>query len=367
MKASDSFEKVHQRMGRGAMLVARHAGSFLRHATARKVWNLMRVHADMARQREVVRGLPYEIILDVTNRCNLRCPLCVTGQRLNQRPAGKMAFGDFQRVIDELGPYLFKVRLHSWGEPFLHERLCDMLKTVTEANIGSEVSTNLCAFREEQAEAVVASGLELLIVSLDGATGPVYSQYRIGGDFQRVIRNVRALVREKKRQKARTPLIEIQFLLTKYNLHEAPAIRKLARELGADRCRTFPVAVNVRDKAQRDEWLPEDPRHSRYHPRTLEDKFFSVQRACPWLWRSAVINWDGTVSPCCVYEGPKTEMGSHVFAQGFRAVWNGPAYQAARAVFRGGERRKRGAEGFNICEHCRGRPRALNPAQKGLW
>jgi len=368
MKTGETLEMFQQRIVRETMLITRHAGSFLRHATARKVWNLARVHGEMARKKEGVSGYPYEIILDITNRCNLRCPLCVTGQHLNKRPPGQMSFDHFKQVIDELGRYLFKVRLHSWGEPFLHERLYDMLHHLRAANIGTEVSSNFTTFRQDQAAALVASGLELLIVSLDGATEEVYRQYRIGGDFPRVLRNIRAVVREKRKQGTRFPLIEVQFLLTKVNLHEAEAIRVLARDLGADRCRTFPVAVNVRDKAQRDEWLPEDPRYSRYHPRTLEDKFYSVNRACPWLWRSAVINWDGTASPCCVYEGPKTEMGTGVFSPGgFRAVWNGPAYRAARAVFREGEGRKRSEGPFNICEHCRGRPRALNSSQKGLW
>jgi MoaA/NifB/PqqE/SkfB family radical SAM enzyme len=355
------------RTARGWDLVSRHGGSFLRHATPTKILNLVRVQTEMAGRQAEVQSLPYEIILDLTNRCNLRCPLCVTGQRLNDRPGGKMRLEDFRRVVDELAPYLFKVRLHSWGEPFLHDRLYDMIAYLGSRNIGTEVSSNFNAFRRDEAGALVDSGLELLVISLDGVTEEVYRRYRVGGDLSMVIENVKALVQEKRRRGSLLPLIEIQFLLMKHNFHQRQDIRKLAADLGADRCRVYPLAINAQDERQRRAWLPDDLRYSRYFPDTFEDRIYSTQRVCPWLWRSAVVNWDGTVSPCCVYEGRKTDMGSNVFSAGFMAVWKGEAYRMARAVFR---RRSEGAgvsEARTICHFCRGLPKAPDPEQQGIY
>jgi MoaA/NifB/PqqE/SkfB family radical SAM enzyme len=310
---------------------------------------------------------PFEIVVDVTNRCNLRCPLCATGQRLNDRPTGEIALEDFKRVIDELAPYLFKARLHSWGEPTLHRGLVDMLAYLTEKNIGSEISSNLTLFRPEDAFRLVDSGLELLIVSMDGTTQDVYETYRRGARLERVQENLRAIAAAKKARRARTPVIEVQFLLMKHNLHQADDIRRVARELGADRCRTFPIVLNIRNEEQRARWLPGDRRLSRYDPDTLEDRFYSLNRACPWLWQSAVINWDGTVSPCCIYEGRKADLGENVFRDGFRAAWNGRKYRLARETFALRRQTPLPAGEFNICRFCRGRPRPSRPDQQGIY
>jgi len=366
-QAAGRIEKARTRVVRAGELATRHRESFLRHATAEKLVNLANVFRDRYRVRPEVRSYPFEIVLDITNRCNLRCPLCVTGQHRNERPYGAMAFGDFRRVIDELAPTLFKARLHSWGEPLLHPDLLGMIEYLTRRNVGSEISTNLLLLRKEEPLRLVDSGLEMLVVSMDGTTQEVYEAYRKGGRLDTVMENVRALAEAKRTRGSRFPVIEVQFLLMKHNLHQVRDIQRFSRELGADRCRTFPVALNVQDELQRRAWLPDDARYCRYDPDTWEDRYYALNRVCHWLWQSAVINWDGTVSPCCIYEGSKTEMGGNVFRDGFRSVWNGPQYRIARKTFARRHRDRTGPEGPPICAVCRGRPRALTPGQQGIY
>lgn len=364
----DRLGETWTRVDRYGGLIYRHGESFLRHATPRKVVNLLRANADRWRVRPVASGYPFEIILDLTNRCNLRCPLCVTGQCANDRPFGQMDFEGFRRVVDELAPYLFKVRLHSWGEPLTHPRFYEMLGYLRDKNVGTEVSSNFMLFRPQDAVRLIDSGLELLVVSIDGTTQEVYEKYRVGGNLEKVKANVRALVEAKRKRRARFPVLETQFLLMRHNLHQAGEMEALSRELGADRCRVFPVAVNVDNPEQREKWLPAEEAQSRYDFSTLEDRYYSLDKACRWLWQSAVINWDGTVSPCCVYEGSKSELGQNVFAEGFRSIWNGDPYVAARATFRKGSSGNPDAPpGFNICRYCRGRPRPLDPNQSGMY
>ncbi len=363
-------DKIHNtltKMARFGELVHRHSGSFLRHATPTKVLNLANVYRERRGIHSRVTCYPFEIVIDITNRCNLRCPLCATGQHLNDRPRGEIDFEDFKRVIDELAPYLFKARLHSWGEPMLHRNLYDMIEYLTERNIGSEISSNLMAFRREDAVRLVESGLEILIVSMDGTTQEVYEIYRKGARLETVKENLRTIVDAKRSRKARHPIIEIQFLLMKHNMHQAGEIEQLSRELGADRCRTFPIVLNIRNEEQRARWLPEEEDLCRYNLDSLEDRLYSLNRACPWLWQSAVINWDGTVSPCCVYEGGKTEMGANVFRDGFQSVWNGRNYRIARETFARARQEPLRQGEFNICSFCRGKPRSLRPDQNGIY
>ena len=365
---------------RFASLAWRHGGDFLAHATPRKVLNALRMRAQMRLRRTVVEGYPYEMQIDPNNVCNLRCPLCPTGQRTHERPAGQMPFERYDRLLREVAPYLFKVRLYSWGDPLLHEAIHEMVALASALNVGTQISSNLSRpMGEADADRLIRSGLELLKVSLDGVTADTYRRYRIGGDFERVVANVRTLARRKRALGSRTPTIELQFIVMRHNEGEVGQLEALRRRLDADRARQVPVAINVLDPEQRRTYLPRDPALSRYdYRRDCQDKYLSGTRVCPWPWTSAVVNWDGTVSPCCVFEGHDTEMGNAFGAGGFREVWNGPAYRRARSVLSGkapvtfrdaagpdaGEGDYRG---HRLCARCRGNPQARREGQRGLY
>jgi len=359
-------------------LVRDHGGSFLAHATPRKVLNAARVQAQMRTGRTLNVGYPYEIIIDPNNRCNLRCPLCPTGQRRAERPPGEMPLLDFRRLLDEMGPYLFKIRFYNWGEPLLYGSIHHMVSMARERNVGTQISSNLSfPMAPGDADRLIRSGLEKLKVSLDGTTPETYRIYRRGGDFQQVVENVEQLARRKKALGSRTPVIEIQFLVMRHNEHEVSALDSMRARIGANRARTSPVVINILDPEQRRAWLPANSALSRYDHQRLEDRIFRSDPGCRWPWTSAVVNWDGTVSPCCVFEGPKTEMGNAFDPGGFRAVWNGPAYGRARSALQGGNRPvqsddrphpgREAYRGHELCAGCRGTPRAGNASQQGLY
>ncbi|GAX59192.1 Fe-S oxidoreductase [Candidatus Scalindua japonica] len=274
-----------------------------------------------------------------------------------------MAFEKYQKIIDELSNWLYKVRFYSWGEPLMHKDIYKMIAYATDKNIGTEISTNLNVFKESDAKSLIESGLEVLIVSLDGADEKVYSHYRVGGDFSRVINNIRAIVKEKKKTGVKNPFIEIQFLVMRHNELQIPNMKLLAKELGVDRLRFGPVTVNMRNEEDLD-WLPEDEKLSRYSYSEKKDQIYSVRKKCEWLWRSTVINWDGTVSPCCVYEGDKSVFGSLADSK-FEKLWNNESYRQSRSVF---TKHQKGNNGLKtICSHCRGIPRATKEKQHGLY
>ena len=311
---------------RTLQLFKRHFNSFLRHNTPAKLKNLCFIYYQFWKGGTNIKGYPFEIIIDPTNICNLRCPLCVTGQHNNVRTHGMMAFEEFIRIIEDLKRWLYKVRFYSWGEPLLNEDIYRMISYANINNIGTELSTNFHQFSSQDLEKLIDSGLELLIISFDGAKDETYQKYRIGGNFYRVIDNIKILLNEKTLKSIRFPIVEIQFLVMKHNEHEIKDIKKLAKELGVDRLRIAPITLNTRDPKQVNEWLPIDEKWSRYDYQTLEDKIYRKRKRCEWLWRSVVINWDSTISPCCVFEGPHTDFGTlreklfqNIFYLGFNA------------------------------------------------
>ncbi|KPK36915.1 MAG: hypothetical protein AMK70_00565 [Nitrospira bacterium SG8_35_1] len=356
--------KIHTGFSRNIELFRRHADSFFRHNTFVKLANLCLIYLQKWTNRSRLSAHPFEIIIDPVNICHLKCPLCPTGQRLNARPHGRMSFKKYQGIIDELAKWLYKVRFYSWGEPLLHKDIYRMIAYANEGNIGTEISTSLNAFDQSDTGRLLESGLELLIISLDGLDSQTYSHYRVGGDFDKVIGNIRAIVQEKKKRGTKYPVIELQFLVMRHNEHQVPDLNKLAKDLGVDRVKTGPVTINIYNGDDH-MWLPSDEQGSRYAYSTMVDKLYSRRIKCEWLWRSTVINWDGTVTPCCVYEGKKSELGSLDDAS-FNDIWNSKAYIASRETFIG-KPNKTGRSATTICTRCKGIPTAHDRKQHGLY
>src|SRR5512134_1782587 len=97
-----------------------YARQRLRVLTLKRLANVLRIEWDYLRKHSIVRAYPYEIVIDTSNICQLRCPLCSTGSGRSQRQKGYMSFDVYTRIIDELAPFAMHVYLHNWGEPLLH-------------------------------------------------------------------------------------------------------------------------------------------------------------------------------------------------------------------------------------------------------
>ena len=144
-------------------------------------------------------SMPKMLMLDPTNHCDLKCPLCPTGLGDKTVDRGLMKLEQFKPVIDRLGKWLQSVNLYSWGEPILNKSFVDMVRhTAIDHGIRTITSAHLNNLTDEQVEGLATSGLDKLIVSVDGATQEVYEQYRVGGDIEKVFENMRRLVDARK-------------------------------------------------------------------------------------------------------------------------------------------------------------------------
>ena len=218
--------------------------SVLAHSTPRRLWNLALVEAEFRLRRTRVSGKPYVLVIDPTNVCNLRCPLCPTGLMQRGRKAGLISWETYTRAIDAAAPWAYKVNLFNWGEPLLHTHLFDMVRYAKARNLGTSLSSNLSVqISDERIDELIRSGLEYLCVSIDGATQDVYAMYRRRGDLELVLSNVRRIVKRRKELSSRTPVLEWQFIPMKHNEHEVDAARELAAQIGVDVFRCIPVGL----------------------------------------------------------------------------------------------------------------------------
>lgn len=287
--------------------------------------------------------MPFSAIVEPTNVCQLQCPLCMSGMRVKGRPKGYMTLETARKAAGQLGPYLFDVELDNWGESLLHPEIFQIIKLFKAQKVHVEISSNL-SVKEFDAEATVASGLDLLIVSTDAATEKSYLKYRRGGDFQLVLSNIKTLVETRRKMKKNNPYILMKFLTFPHNIHEQDQFRALAARLGAD-----DVLF----------WPPNYPSHliknyfEKLNPEQIELLARSKpkpMRSCHWPWSSVAINWDGSVSACCLGNSyhPQYDLGN-INDRPFKEIWFGEAYAQARRVFAGERPAEPGARPCWMC------------------
>jgi radical SAM protein with 4Fe4S-binding SPASM domain len=311
--------------------MSRHARSVLKHSTPRKVANLLLTELEYRLGATTVRGRPYVLIVDPTNICNLKCPLCPTGTRTQGRRPQLMKWETFTRVIDELAPYAYEINMHNWGESVLHPHVFDMIEYATRRNVATNMSAHFNTVKEDTIERLVTSGLEFLCLSIDGATQESYSKYRVGGQLDNVLDHARQLVQRKRERGSKTPYIEWQFIVFRHNAHEIELARKMAADIGFDRFRLIPPGIAFEmqeiEKLKREWFVPAGSADAVADFRDTHDE------PCFYLYRSFTVNPDGRVAPCCIVYGEHNDFGS-IVDEGFSAIWNGEKYRSARAQFR---------------------------------
>jgi MoaA/NifB/PqqE/SkfB family radical SAM enzyme len=175
------------------------------------------------------------IRLDASTACQLRCPACPTasGEVGEKIGTGFLRFETFRRIVDE-SPWLSVIELSNWGEIFLNPHLPEIVKYAYAKNVRllAHNGTNLNTVREEVLEALVRYRFHHLSVSIDGASPETYRIYRVRGDFDTVIANVKKLNEYKRLHRSRYPTLRWQFVAFGHNQHEIEKARTLARSLG---------------------------------------------------------------------------------------------------------------------------------------
>ena len=281
-------------------------------------------------RRPIVWGRPYILTVEPASYCNLNCPFCVVGAKKLTRNSGFLDFDVYQQLINELGDDLIEILLFNQGEPFLNPGLVDFIKLAKRKKIYTVISTNGHFLDDKKMiQNLINSGLDVLIVSLDGTTSESYQKYRRGGDFQRVLAGLQLLQQIKRECASDHPKLFLQFLMMRHNIHEMPRVRSLARQLGAERILFKTLQVNNPTTDQ--QFLPTDPKFCRY--RVNQDRLETKRQpdhVCGRLWRSSVLLSDSRVVGCCFDKNGDFALGQLTTTNSFQLIWQAPKYQQFR-------------------------------------
>ena len=289
-------------------------------------------------------GYPIAFSIEPTTSCNLRCPQCPSGLRSFSRPIGMLSPETFNKAIKALHKSTAYVTLYFQGEPYLNKDFTAMVKTAHDHKMYTATSTNAHYLNVENAEATVNSGLDRLIISIDGTTQETYGKYRIGGKLQKVLEGTKTLIETRKRLGASKPHIIWQFIVFSHNESQLSEIKNLAKTYQVDELAI--KSAQIYDYENGSDLIPENEAYSRYTKKEEQTELkHSLHDHCWRLWHSCVITWDGKVVPCCFDKDATYRLGN-INDNTFSTIWQGEAYKRFRAQILKGRRH------IDICKNC---------------
>ena len=290
-------------------------------------------------------GIPISISIEPTTSCNLRCPECPSGLRAFTRPIGMLEQNFFKKMIDELSDKLMYLIFYFQGEPYLNPKFLEMVKYASDKGIYTATSTNAHYLKDDIAKKTIESGLDRLIISIDGTTQETYASYRIGGQLEKVLEGAKNIIKWKKELKSNTPHVIFQFLVVKPNEHQIEEVYALGKEIGVNEVRL--KTAQVYDYEEGNKLIPNNEKYSRY--KKGKDGKYQIKNKllshCWKLWHACVITWDGLVVPCCFDKDAKHQLGD-LKQNSFHEVWNGKAYHQFKASV------LRSRKEIDICQNC---------------
>jgi len=191
----------------------------------------------------------------------------------------------------------------------------------------------------------VESGLDRIIISIDGTTQETYESYRVGGQLQKVLEGTRNLVKWRKQLNSKTPHIIFQFLVVKPNEHQIEEVERIAKEIGVDEVKL--KTAQIYDYEQGSPLIPENEKYSRYTKQANGTYIIKndLQNHCWKLWHSTVITWDGKIVPCCFDKDAAHPMGN-LQKTAFSEIWHSAPYKNFRSKI------LRSRKEIDICQNC---------------
>lgn len=301
------------------------------------------------RKKEVIhRGNPASLGIEPTTACNLRCSHCVSGNRSFTRPTGKMNPELYQALIDQTYQDLIFLILYFQGEPYLNPQFLDMVSYAHAKGIFTMTSSNGHFLDSDRSRYTVESGLDSMIISLDGTTQETYEKYRKEGNIKTVIEGIRQLVFWKKKLKSLTPLINLQFIVFRHNEHEISTIKQLGKKLGVDKVSI--KTAQLYDPEMNLDLIPSIEKYSRYRKDGDHiDIDNSLENKCWRLWQGAEVTHDGRILPCCFDKDAKYTMGifNPADTTSFNKIWHESAnYKNFRQQILNGRKN------IEMCRNC---------------
>ncbi|WHH58602.1 tungsten cofactor oxidoreductase radical SAM maturase [Petroclostridium sp. X23] len=292
------------------------------------------------------------IYIEVTTKCNFECITCIRSSwQDNLMHMDWETFENILRNLKEL-PYLESVHFGGFGEPMMHPKIFDMLRSVKELGLRVEMITNGSYLSKENINKLIDLELDILFTSLDSPEEERYNEIRQGADFQSVSQNIANLQAMKRERKVKKPELGIEFVAMKKNFYQLPKLIRMAYDLNAGHIivsNLLPYHESMADEIVYDM----DDTGCMFGKESLKTTIWAqvsnmklrTERSCKFVKdKSFCINYQGNVSPCyalmhsyqCYIYGRKKQMHpcylGNVNEKKLQEIWMDSGYINFRRV-----------------------------------
>jgi len=289
---------------------------------------LLALYRSYRRREIVVAAPPLRLWVEISSRCNLRCPACPNKDLLVSQK-GDMPWPLFKKVIDQGREFAFEISLHHRGESLLHPQVGRYIHYAAAQGIFCKLHTNGILLDGKTSEEILTSGLQRLSISFDGFSASSYEKNRAGASFEQVTENIGRFLRRRRQLRQKNPLLAIEVMELSPEITE----RKNRREF-----------IDRFKKLGLDELVIKKPHNWAGHLGAPGNGGrFS---ACTFPWNALLVFFNGEVSPCAQDFFGSWPLGS-ASEKPLLEIWNGLPMQELRRAFAGGQ-----MAAFPACSAC---------------
>lgn len=236
-------------------------------------------------------GFPSQVIVDITEKCNLSCIHC-NHKNFKKTPHYRGLELDSKlntKLITEVREEGLKctqyLRYTSDGEPLLHKQAYELLsEAITKSGVPVSLTTNGTIVNMEKMKNLINEGLFLIDISLDAYYPSTYAKIRVGGDLSKTTKNIQSMISYRDKTGSKTKIV-VSFIEQPQNEDETSHFQRFWEGEGADSI----VIRRLHSNAGSLKNVAEDLRI-----KTAED----VRKPCMYPWERIVLKPDGTLHYC---------------------------------------------------------------------
>ncbi len=260
---------------------------------------------------KTVDNFPPYLQIEPTSICNYRCVFCYqTDNNFNKRSTGfmgHMKLKTFKKIIDQAEGNIEFISLASRGEPLLCPEIKEMLSYTKNKFLNLKINTNASLLDEDMSHSILESGVKTLVFSADAADKKLYSELRVNGKLEKILKNIKKFKEIKNKHYSNSKIIT---RVSGVKVNKKQDLDKMEKYWG-----------NLVDQVAFVDYVPWE--------NVYESKLSKVSTPCSDLWRRMFVWWDGKVNPCDV--DYKSELSSgNILNNNISYLWKSENYNKLR-------------------------------------
>lgn len=283
---------------------------------------------DLAGRFDLETEFPLFLVMELVNICNYRCPSCVHGYKdltklYQMGRAEEMDRALYRKIVLEAELYgCPSICMNNIGEPTLMKDLLEQIEFARDHGfIDIMFNTNGLLLDRFLTSRLFESGLTRLMLSLDAFTPETYRKTRVGGDFDRVNRNIDRFLELREQGGYTLPVLRTTLVRSSFNEHEVD-----------DFVRYW---TGRADYVSVQEFISPRPGDARFEPMYARSRVIQENPQCPQPWQYMSVKPNGDVAPCCAMFSDQIKVGNARVLT-MREIWTSDYFRSLRQIHKAG-------------------------------